>query len=69
MLVARDAAPSAVFAAVAEEVGHALPEADFTMVGRYVRSCASVRCQIPRMLPGRPVTPGTWRSPARARFV
>ncbi len=34
MLVARGAAPGAVFAAVAEEVGHALPEADFTMVGR-----------------------------------
>jgi signal transduction histidine kinase len=35
MLVARGAPPSAVFAAVAEEVGHVLPAADVTMVGRY----------------------------------
>jgi signal transduction histidine kinase len=34
-LAARGAAPGAVFAAVAEEAGHVLPEADFTMVGRY----------------------------------
>jgi signal transduction histidine kinase len=34
-LVARGAAPGAVFAAVAEEVGHVLPDADVTMVGRY----------------------------------
>jgi GAF domain-containing protein len=34
-LVARGAAPGTVFAAVAEEVGHVLPKADFTMVGRY----------------------------------
>jgi signal transduction histidine kinase len=35
MLVASGPAPSAVFAAVAEEVGHIMPAADFTMVGRY----------------------------------
>jgi GAF domain-containing protein len=34
-LVARAAPPAAVFAAVAEEVGQVLPDADFTMVGRY----------------------------------
>ena len=34
-LVARAASPAAVFAAVAEEVGQVLPDADFTMVGRY----------------------------------
>jgi signal transduction histidine kinase len=34
-LVARGAAPGAVFAAVAEEVGQVLPEADHTMVCRY----------------------------------
>jgi signal transduction histidine kinase len=34
-LVAKAAAPEEIFAAVAEEVGHVLPEADFTMVGRY----------------------------------
>ena len=34
-LVARGATPGAVLAAVAEEVGHVLPEADFAMVGRY----------------------------------
>jgi GAF domain-containing protein len=34
-LVARGAAPGAVFVAVAEEVRHVLPEADVTMVGRY----------------------------------
>jgi signal transduction histidine kinase len=34
-LVARGAAPGAVFAAVAEEAGHVLPEADVTMVARY----------------------------------
>ena len=34
-LVARGAAPGAVFAVVAEEVGNVLPEADVTMVGRY----------------------------------
>jgi signal transduction histidine kinase len=34
-LVARGAAPGEVFAAVAQEVGHVLPAADFTMVGRY----------------------------------
>jgi GAF domain-containing protein len=34
-LVARAAPPSAVFAAVAEEVGQVLPAADFTVVGRY----------------------------------
>ena len=35
MLVAVGAAPGTVFAAVAEEVGQVLPEADFTMVARY----------------------------------
>ena len=35
MLVARGAPPSEVFAAVAQEVGHVLPDAAFTMVGRY----------------------------------
>jgi signal transduction histidine kinase len=35
MLVARGAPPGEVFAAVAEAVGHFLPPADFTMVGRY----------------------------------
>jgi signal transduction histidine kinase len=34
-LVARGAAPGAVFAAVAAETGQVLPEADFTMVARY----------------------------------
>jgi GAF domain-containing protein len=34
-LVARGAPPSAVFATVAQEVGHVLPAADFTMVSRY----------------------------------
>jgi len=34
-MVAGGAAPGAVFAAVAEEVGTGLPEAGFTMVGRY----------------------------------
>jgi signal transduction histidine kinase len=34
-LVARGAAPGAVYAAVAEEAGNILPEADFTVVGRY----------------------------------
>ena len=34
-LVARGAAPGAVFAALAEEAGNVLPEADVTMVGRY----------------------------------
>jgi signal transduction histidine kinase len=34
-LVARAAPPSEVFAAVAEEVGHVLPEADVAYVGRY----------------------------------
>ena len=34
-LVAGGAAPGAVFAAVAEEAGNVLPEADLTMVGRY----------------------------------
>ena len=34
-LVAGGAAPGAVFAAVAEEVGRVLPEADFAMVARY----------------------------------
>ena len=34
-LVAGGAAPGAVFAAVAEEAGNLLPEADLTMVGRY----------------------------------
>jgi signal transduction histidine kinase len=34
-LVAGGAAPGAVFAAVAEEAGNVLPEAGFTMVGRY----------------------------------
>jgi signal transduction histidine kinase len=34
-LVARRVAPNLVFAAVAEEVGHVLPAADFTMVARY----------------------------------
>lgn len=34
-LVARATPPAAVFAAVAEEVGHVLPAADFAMVGRY----------------------------------
>src|ERR1700722_15803726 len=35
MLVAAGAEPGTVFAAVAEEVGQVLPEADFTMVARY----------------------------------
>ena len=35
MLVARAVPPEQVFAAVAEEVGNALPAVDFTMVGRY----------------------------------
>jgi len=35
MLVAGGAAPGTVFAAVAEEVGRVLPEADFAMVSRY----------------------------------
>jgi signal transduction histidine kinase len=35
MLVAVGAEPGTVFAAVAEEVGQALPEADFAMVARY----------------------------------
>jgi signal transduction histidine kinase len=35
MLVACGAAPGAVFAAVAAEAGNVLPEADFTVVGRY----------------------------------
>jgi signal transduction histidine kinase len=35
MLVAGGAAPDTVFAAVAEEVGRVLPEADFAMVARY----------------------------------
>jgi GAF domain-containing protein len=34
-LVARGAAPGMVVAAVAAEAGHVLPDADFTMVGRY----------------------------------
>ena len=34
-LVVGGAAPGAVFAAVAEEAGNVLPEADLTMVGRY----------------------------------
>ena len=34
-LVARAALPDEVFAAVAQEVGSALPDADYTMVGRY----------------------------------
>jgi signal transduction histidine kinase len=39
-LVADGAAPGAVFAAVAEEAGKVLPEADLTMVGRYHAGCA-----------------------------
>jgi GAF domain-containing protein len=35
MLVAGGAAPGTVFAAVAEELGRVLPEADFSMVARY----------------------------------
>jgi GAF domain-containing protein len=35
VLVAEGASPPAVFAAVAVEVGRVVPEADFTMVGRY----------------------------------
>jgi signal transduction histidine kinase len=35
MLVARGAPPRTVFEAVAEEVGHVLPEADFTLISRY----------------------------------
>ena len=34
-LVARAAAPQKIFAAVAEQVATVLPEADFTIVGRY----------------------------------
>jgi signal transduction histidine kinase len=34
-LIARGCEPNLVFAAVAQEVGHVLPAADFTMVGRY----------------------------------
>jgi signal transduction histidine kinase len=34
-MVAGGAVPGAVFAAVAEEAGHVLPEADLTIVGRY----------------------------------
>ena len=34
-LVARGASPSAVFGAVAEEVGHIVPAADVALVGRY----------------------------------
>ena len=34
-LVARGAPPTEVFAAVADEVGHVLPAADLTMIGRY----------------------------------
>jgi len=34
-LVARGAPPHEVFAAVAQEVGHVMPDADFTTVGRY----------------------------------
>jgi signal transduction histidine kinase len=34
-LVARGATPDEVFASVAQEVGHVLPDADFTTVGRY----------------------------------
>jgi signal transduction histidine kinase len=35
ILVARAVSPEEVFAAVAEEVGNALPDVDFAMVGRY----------------------------------
>jgi GAF domain-containing protein len=39
-LAAGGAAPGAIFAAVAEEAGNVLPEADLTMVGRYDAGCA-----------------------------
>ena len=39
-LVAQAAAPEEIFAAVAEEAGHVLPEADFTMVSSPTRSRA-----------------------------
>src|SRR5262249_49523038 len=35
ILAARSVSPGEVFAAVAQEVGHLLPAADFTMVARY----------------------------------